>query len=339
MDNRNKILKISLNILIFLLIAGFGYYMVHSIMSDEKFPLSNDESGENSFISPYKKTDSFNTTSNILCFDVYENEIYAVLYNKISIFDLSGKYLRDFEIEPDARDIAVETQYIASIPTTTIYLLYPNRIDIYSSDGQKTGGWEACSNNSDYCSFTTTKEYVFVTDAENKNLVQYNKEGGLVRFIKSPDGFVIPSYSFGIININDTIYCSNSGRHKIESYTLDGKFIASFGESGAGAGAFAGCCNPVYLAKNPNGHILTSEKGNPRISCYSRDGKFRTILFDAKVLGGGTDAYKICVSGENIYIANRKTISVYGFDSNLSKKSCVGCEEECSLRISIEKYN
>jgi len=325
----NKGLKIALNILIFVLIAGFGYYMVYSIISEKKTTKYGEGNSGNTFVSPYKKTNSFNAASNILCFDIYENTIYAALSGKISVFDLSGKHQRDFAIEPNIRDIAVED--------ATIYLLYPTQIDVYSLDGQKKGGWEACSNNSDYCAFTTTDEYVFVTDAENKNIVQYDKEGALVRFIKSPEGFIIPSYSFDIININDTIYCSNSGRHKIESYTLDGEFIAAFGVSGAQAGAFAGCCNPVYLEKTFNGNILTSEKGNPRISCYDRNGKFRTILFDSKKLGGGTGAYKMCVLGEDIYIANKKAISVYTFDSSLLEKSCAGCDEDCPLRTGVDK--
>ena len=264
-----------------------------------------------------------------MCFDIYENTIYAALSDRISVFDAEGKHLRDFEIIAGVRDIVVED--------TAIYLLYKTRIDLYSlegylyttqvDDGQK--GWEACSDNADYCSFTATKEYVFVTDAENKHIVQYDKQGAFVRFIKSPVGFIIPSYSFDIISINDTVYCSNSGRHKIESYTVDGEFIMSFGVTGTQAGAFAGCCNPVYLEKSSNGNILTSEKGNPRISCYSKNGKFRTILLDANMLGGGTAAYEMHVSGENIYIANKKTISVYGFDSNLLGKSCAGCKEDC----------
>ena len=337
MNNRNKTLKISLNILLFILIVGFGYYMIHSILSEEKTIPASEENEENTFVSPYKKTNGFDAVSEILCFDVYKNAIYVVLIDKISIFDLSGKHQRDFKIEKGARDIVVESRDVARDVSITIYLLYPTRIDLYSFEGEKKGGWEACSDNSDYCSFTTTKDYVFVTDAENKNIVQYDKQGGLLRFIKSPDGFVIPSYSFGIISINDTIYCSNSGRHIIESYTLEGKFIASFGENGVQAGAFAGCCNPVYLEKTPNGNILTSEKGNPRISCYSKTGKFRTILFTGNTLGGGTAAYEMHVSGENIYIASKKTISVYSFDPTLSEKSCVGCEEECPLRKNIKK--
>ena len=328
----NKPLKITLNILIFLLITGFGYYMIHSITSDEKTTPSDEENAENTFVSPYKKTNSFDAASDIMCFDIYENTIYVALSDKVSVFNLSGKHLRNFEIEEDVCDIVVDD--------VMIYLLYDTRIVLYSFDGQKKDEWKACSDNSDYCSFTATKDYIFVTDAENKHIVQYNKQGGLVRFIKSPEGFIIPSYSFDIININDTIYCANSGRHKIESYTIDGEFITSFGKPGTQAGAFAGCCNPVYLEKSSNGHILTSEKGNPRISCYGKDGQFRTVLFDGNLLGGGTDAYEMHVSGEEIYIASGKTISVYGRDVThcvSTEKTCAGCKEECPLRKGIKQ--
>ena len=315
----NRGVKIILNILIFTLIIGFGYYMVHSIIPNEE----TTQSGQQGADPLYKKTNSIDAASPIVCFDIYDNTIYAALSGKISVFGITGSHLYDFVIEVDVRDIIVEDE--------SIWLLYPTRIDVYALGGHKKGGWEACSNIADYCAFATTGEYVFVTDAENKEMVQYDKQGRLVRFIKSPQGFIIPSYSFGIVNINDTIYCSNSGRHQIESYTLDGVFVASFGVTGTQAGAFAGCCNPVYLTKSANGNILTSEKGNPRISCYGRNGKFRTILFDTHALGGVTDAYKVRALSDNIYIANKKTISVYTFDSNLLEKSCTGCQEKCSL--------
>jgi len=332
----NKTLKIALNVLVFVLIAGFGYYMVRSITSEEKMILSDAENTENTFVSPYKKINSFDAASDIICFDICKNTIYAALSDRVSIFDLSGNHQRDFEIEPNIRDMVVDYGDTG----TMIYLLYPARIDLYSFDGEKQGEWEACSHNSDYCSLTTTKDYVFVSDAENKLIWQYDKQGRLVRFIKSPEGFIIPNYSFDIININDTIYCSNSGRHKIESYTLDGEFIASFGTSGAQAGSFAGCCNPVYLEKSFNGNILTSEKGNPRISCYGKDGKFCAVLFNSKTLGGGTAAYEMHVSGENIYIAGKKTIVVFGRDGarpvSTVEKSCAGCEKECPLRKGVK---
>jgi hypothetical protein len=315
----NKTLKILLNILVFLLIAGFGYYMIRSIISGDKATPSNNENAENTFVSPYKKISSFELPEEIIRLELYDNTfLLAAVKESLYIYDTGGELLGTFPLKPDIRDITIDE--------SGFYVLYPTYIEVYNVEtGEFIREWEACSDNSDYCAITTTKDDVFVTDAENKNIVQYDKQGGLVRFIKSPNGFIIPSHAFDIININDTIYCANSGRHRIESYTPDGEFIASVGKSGAGAGAFAGCCNPVYLAKSSDGHILTSEKGNPRISCFSKDGKFRTILFDAKMLGGGTSAYKIQASDEYIFIANRKTISIYGFDAALSEKKCDGC--------------
>ena len=299
--------------------------MFYSMTSERKTTQSGEENTEQTFVSPYEKINSFDVASEIQCFNISKNSIFVALVDKVAIFDLSGKHQYDFAIETNVRDIVVDG---------LVYILYPTKIVLYSLNGEKTEEWEACSNNSDYCALTTTKGYVFVTDAENKNIVQYDKEGNLVRFIKSPDGFIIPSHSFDIISINDTIYCSNSGRHRIESYTINGEFIASFGKSGAGAGAFAGCCNPAYLEKTHSGNILTSEKGVPRISSYGRDGKFRTILLDSHTLGGGTEAYSVKVYGENIFIAGKKTITVYGRDKvclSPTEKSCSGCpmRENC----------
>jgi len=303
--------------------------------SERKTTQSGEENTEQTFVSPYEKINSFDVASDILCFDISENLIFVALFDKVAVFDLSGKYQYDFAIEPNVRDIVVCRDAACHV-LTTIYILYLTKIVLYSLTGQKTEEWEACNSNSDYCALTTTQDYVFVTDAENKNIVQYDKEGNLVRFIKSPDGFIIPSHSFDIISINDTIYCSNSGRHKIESYTINGEFIASFGKRGAGAGAFAGCCNPAYLEKTSNGNILTSEKGAPRISSYGKDGKFRTILFDSHTLGGGTEAYRMKVCGENIFIAGKKTITVYSRDvaCNVLTKSCSGCpmRENCKKK-------
>jgi hypothetical protein len=304
----SKGLKIIINILLFLLIAGFGYFVVQSLVSGEKMDLYDAENAEDTFVSPYKKTNSFDAASHIICFDIHDNKIYAALSDRVSIFDLSGIHQLDFMIEPDIRDIVVHN--------ASMYLLYPANIDVYSLYGQKIGGWEACSSNSDYCALTVTNDYVFVTDAENKDICQYDKQGQLVRFIKSPHGFIIPSYSFDIIHINDTLYCSNSGRHKIESYTSDGTFITSFGVTGTQAGAFAGCCNPIYLEKSSNGHILTSEKGNPRISSYGKDGKFHAILFNSKMLGGGTTAYRMRVWEGDIYIAGKRMMTVYHVSTN-----------------------
>jgi hypothetical protein len=320
----NKAIKITLNTLLFLLIAGFGTYMIYSMISQDDAPQGGVGTDEKGVVSPYKQVGRFDTPSPIRSFYIHHDTIYTALSDRVSLFDLQGKQLSDFEISSHARDMVVEGH--------TLYLLFPAHIELYSLEGAKRGEWAACSENSDYYSLTVTEEYVFVTDAANKLIWQLNKQGQLIRYIKSPQGFIIPSTSFDIIHIRDTLYCVNSGRHQIESYTLDGAFIASFGVAGAQAGAFAGCCNPSYLAPSAQGHILTSEKGAPRISCYGTDGRFRTILFDSHALGGGSTAFQMQTYGEKMVLANKRTILVYRIDPTLSGGSCMGCEAECPLR-------
>ena len=325
----NKTQKITINILVFSLIAGFGYYMVYSMKSDEKQILSGDGNAEDALVSPYKKTNSFTVSSDIIGFDIYLNAIYAAQSDRISVFDLSGEHQRDFGIKKDVRDIVVEDD--------RVYLLYPSEIEVFTLEGEKITGWTAHRNNSDYCSIALSSAYVFVTDAENKHICRYTKEGEFLDIILSPNSFIIPSYAFDIINIQDTLYCSNSGRSRVERYTLEGKYIDSFGKAGSEAGSFAGCCNPTFLAATQHGDIITSEKGNPRISCYSRDGKFRTILLSSKMLGGGTSAYCVKVQDDRIYVSGKNTLTVFVFDPELAGQSaCADCPLECPLKNNLK---
>lgn len=296
----NKSLKILINVLLILVMIGFIGYMVRSVNKDETaYPeIQNEEL----FNSSYKKVSSFELPEEINRFELYDGTLYVAAGQLVYIYDTGGNQLVFFTVKPDVRDITVGGDHI--------YLLYPTFIEVYSADGILVHEWEACSELSDYCSFALAGEYVFVTDAENKNICQYTKEGNFVRFIQSPRGFIIPSYSFDIESRNDTIYCVNSGRHLVESYTLDGKFIAAFGGPGGEAGSFAGCCNPAYITFTPHGELITSEKGNPRVSAFE-DGTFKNILLNSRLLGGGNKAYEVRTDGNQLFVAGKKTISVF----------------------------
>ena len=325
-----KTIKIAINILICVLIGGFVWYMIISLQKN-KFIIEDAKIIEKSdFVSPYRLISTFDMNSTIRCFDFYDDSFYISTEDSIFVYNLSGTKTHCFVTGSNVRDIKVKEDQI--------YLLYPTKIERYSLAGELIKFWKTCSENSDYCSIALSTEYVYATDAENKNICQYTKEGNLVRFIKSPQGFVIPSHSFDIIYINDTLYCVNSGRHSIESYTLSGEFIASFGKADNEAGGFAGCCNPAYIAGTSNGDIITSEKGTPRISCYGKNGKFRTILFNSESLGGGNAAYKMTVYKDYIYIAGTKSISIYQFDPNIAGHSaCAGCTANCPLREGVNQ--
>lgn len=280
------------------------------------------------FASPYRRTVSFDVPDGIEGFEIYGDKLVVAAANSVYVYDRSGALLNSFPIGSRLRDIAVDRDLI--------YLLFPARIEVYDPDGEWVRDWEACSEEADYCSFTVASGSVFVTDAAAKNICKYTAGGDFVKFIQSPNGFVIPSYSFGITSVGGAIYCSNPGRHQVESYSLDGEYLGAFGQAGGTAGLFCGCCNPVHLSYTSAGEIITSEKGNPRISCYGKDGQFRNVLLDTKALGGGHTAYDVKVQGDHIFIAGKNKLSTFRYDKTLaSQTACARCGVSCPLRENI----
>ena len=280
------------------------------------------------FVSPYRRTFGFVAPDEILALELMDNKIVVATPNNIYRYGLDGRLEENFSVRSDLRDIEVYDR--------RLYLLFPSCIEVYDTDGILQQEWKACSDDADYCSMTVCNNGVFVTDASAKNICKYHLDGTLARFINSPKGFIVPSYSFGITNLNGHIFCSNPGRHMVEEYTTDGEYINSFGKSGAGAGEFSGCCNPVQITTTAAGELLTSEKGIPRISCYAPDGTFRSILLDDKALGGGHNAYDVRVLDDKLIVTGGKKISVFQYDDRRSAQTLCGA---CTINCPIKKIS
>lgn len=333
--SRKKFLRICGSVLAGGSILGLSGVMIHKrfvlpeqALEGKRKAVAGAQAGKAKITSPYKLVSSFSVPDQIESFEIYDDKLVVAASNNIFIYDRSGGLIQNFPVGSQVRDLTVQNGHI--------YLLYPTRIETYNLEGEWVNDWEACSEESDYCSFAVTPDFVFVTDAINKNICKYTTEGNFVKFIQSPNGFIIPSYSFGITHIDGTIYCSNSGRHQIESYTLDGDYIGTFGKAGGATGMFCGCCNPVHLAYTSTGEIITSEKGNPRISCYSPDGQFRSVLLDKEALGGGNKAYGIKVKDDKLFVSGKNLISTFQYDKILAANTaCSDCGVNCPLREGI----
>lgn len=331
--NRRKFLKVSGSLAVgglILSVVGRGMWKMFT-HPDELFHDSSRKEGlkllkEQDYVSPYRRTFGFTVPDDISALEVEGGSIYLACENNIFIYGLSGELQTAFPIPSDLRDLALFDG--------KIYALYPTRVEVYNRQGDELQRWEACSDNSDFCSLTANEAGVFVTDASNKNICKYNLDGSLSRMITSPDGFIVPSYSFAITTLDGQVFCSNPGRHRVEQYTPEGEFVASFGKAGADMGAFSGCCNPVILTPAHNGEILTSEKGIPRISCYSKDGKFRSVLLDSKALGGGHTAYDVRIMSDKLIVTSGKKVSVFQYNKDLSQDTACGqCDKDCPLKV------
>lgn len=277
---------------------------------------------------PYKKVSAFKIDEPVAAFEMVEGRIFIGVENTVREYDASGVERGRFRVEDVVRDIVA---YAGNL-----YVLHPTKIGVYTPEGGAVQSWEACSEESDYCSLTAFDGGVFVTDAANKNICQYTLEGGFKRFINSPNEFIVPSYSFGITNLDGKVYCSNPGRHTVECYTVDGEFVTAFGEAGTGAGQFSGCCNPVHVTTLASGDIITSEKGIPRISCYSPNGKFHGVLLGEDALGIGHEAREVRVEGDRLVVAALGSVSIFQYDEQYAQATACGdCEIECPLRRGV----
>lgn len=285
-----------------------------------------DNTADDGFLSPYKQIASFAAQGKIEAFEQHDGKLYVATAGVVSVYDDYGQLQQHMNVgEASVRDMAVGTE--------GIYLLRPSSIHVYSHSGEPVRQWEACSELSDYCSFALSEAFVFVTDRENKNICTYTHNGNFVKFIDSPNRFIIPSLTFGVAYVNGRLYCSNSGRHQVEVYTPDGIYIDAFGAHGLKPGAFCGCCNPVHLTCTSTGEIITSEKGAPRISCYGADGKFHNLLLDRKALGGGYAAYEAKIHHDKLFVAGSDRVTVFQYDELLaSAGTCGGCRLDCGLR-------
>jgi hypothetical protein len=297
----DKTLKFVFNIFIFVMVAAFIAYIIKSVNREDV--ALTDGQPENTFVSSYKKIGELVAKDTITTFCVVDSLVFILSGQCLMEYGIDGRLIDTFKIQSVARDILVDNGLV--------YFLYPTFIEVYSFGRDSIYSWEACSDLSDYCAFTKAGGYIFVTDAGNKNVCKYTVEGNFIRFINSPHGFVTPGYVFDIAAYNDTVYCVNPGRHLIESYTLQGDFIAAFGGPGSENGFFSGCCNPAFITIDKQGNIYTSEKGNPRISRYSNKGVFDEVVLNNQLLGGGYLPRKIKDVNNSLWVANYNRIEIY----------------------------
>ncbi|MDR0574434.1 MAG: hypothetical protein LBG96_10475 [Tannerella sp.] len=306
--------RILLNIAVMLMVAGFVAYMFSSVneqLSDTVTVAKSGESFDSDFVSACTLETSFTVPQDVRRFKIIDDVMYIVTDDSVLITSTGGSRISAFAIDASRKTVDV------AVDGDEIYLLGHQEVNVFDKDGGLVNTFEACSDNSLFASIALTKDCAFITDAENLNINRFTRKGDFAGFIESRHRFVIPTGEFDIEAFGDTVYCVNSGRHLIESYLPDGRFLASFGVPGSAAGAFSGCSNPASIVFTSGGRLLTSEKGNPRVCLYERSGRFVEMLLNARMLGGGHEAYEIQTSGNRLFVACRKEIKVFRCKNNM----------------------
>jgi hypothetical protein len=126
-----------------------------------------------------------------------------------------------------------------------------------------------------FCFFIFAIPFLTLSFSEEK--VQYLKKVGEIK-----DGFSSERENFFIkitglcCDDEGNLYVADSGWNKIFKFDSNGKFLMSFGREGQGPGEFMGgkYINPLSISFGNDGKVYIKDRGNNRLSVFTKDGKF-----------------------------------------------------------------
>ncbi len=173
-----------------------------------------------------------------------------------------------------------------------VYVGLGDTIEVFALDGGRIASWALRGESALMTSIAACGRFVFVADPVRRTVQRRDTEGrDLGRIGDAPGAtghFVVPSAYLDLAVTRDgVLWVTNPGEHRVESYSLDGRALSAFGASGSAIGEFCGCCNPTHIAALPDGRLVTSEKGLPRVKVMRPSGGLESVVAAGERLAPG----------------------------------------------------
>ncbi|MBA7588791.1 hypothetical protein ES708_30860 [subsurface metagenome] len=204
-----------------------------------------------------------------------DDRIYVCGDSAILIISKEGKPVHQIDLGEPARCISVGEDGL-------LYLGMVDHVEVYEETGKQHALWAGLGHEALITSIATGGKDVYVADAGNRMVMRFGRLLGYIgKENHSPgaQGFVVPSPYFDVaVGRDKTLWVVNPGRHLLQNYTPEGKFIRSWGHSSVSIEGFCGCCNPTHIAITGEGSFVTSEKGLARVKVYDPMGGFIGVV-------------------------------------------------------------
>jgi len=196
----------------------------------------------------------------------------------------------------------------------TVYACSAESVFLLDRNGKIIGEWGPYDENCLITSVSANKNYVAVADASNKIVFIIRKDGEVSSMIGHfGEKLHIPSPYFDVSLTDDNkLQMANTGMFRIETRTLDGPVLSTFGVSGMGHDSFCGCCNPAHFSRIPQGFI-TAEKGLNRIKILDSEGYFMEFVSSVNDFTASVPLDIASADGKTIYGANPADSKLYVF--------------------------
>ncbi len=145
----------------------------------------------------------------------------------------------------------------------------------YSVSGRVLMTYDAGFSNPVACSYDGSTRQLFVADAKLHQIIVLDDHGRELKRFGS-DGedehrLYVPT---GVVVSGDTLYVVDSMHFRVVLYTLDGKFISSFGSVGTAPGTFS---RPKGIARTPDGKLVVTDAAFGNVQLF--DGAGQVYMF------------------------------------------------------------
>ena len=197
--------------------------------------------------------------------------------------------------------ISINGQHIKGSPYNVVVRDYksskkPNKVmDINGSMGQPWG--VAFSKSGVWAVADWSKYLVYVFDGEDQMINKFDSKGSVANQFYHPEGVAFDS--------DDNLYVTNCGKHRVQKYTVDGKFLLHFGGIGSEDGNLK---YPNGLIAY-NGKVYVSDRDNHRISVFQTNGVFLHTIGSGQ-LGIPSD---VTVNNSHLLVADCAHHCIYTF--------------------------
>lgn len=154
---------------------------------------------------------------------------------------------------------------------------------------------------------------VYVADSWLRQVLQFDREGALLRSIAHAD-LQRPS-SLAVDSTRQRLYVGDAKAHVVHVFDEQGNKVAAFGKLGSGPGEFN---SPTHLTVMPDGSVVVTDALNFRVEAFGPEGQFKYQIGKLGDGSGNFAAPKGVAVDRNglIYVADAMFDAIQVFDAD-----------------------
>jgi hypothetical protein len=206
------------------------------------------------------------------------DQVVALGDGHVRVFSAGGDPVRQWRASDGAECLAVG-------PDGRVYVAGAGRVGVFDSGGRRVGGFAVgdAAKPPSVSAIAVHGTNILVADASARIIRRFDASGRQVNLVGDQGKtktFMLPNGRLDVsVDAAGVVRATDTGRHQVTAWTLDGAPLGTFGKFGMQDPAdFVGCCNPINVATTPDGKVVTGEKMVARVKVFEPDGRLLAVI-------------------------------------------------------------